>query len=89
MCESVAFSGRSHCKTSLTNGLLGQTKERDSWFPLERLLVLIKVDTYVGWENLMALNVMRLCSNKMWCVKWGTSVVFLKIGSNRACLDEN
>ena len=34
---------------------LGQTEERDSLFPWVRLLVLIKDDKYVGWENMMAL----------------------------------
>ena len=30
-------------------------------------LVLIKDHKYVGWENLMDLNVMRSYSKKMWC----------------------
>ena len=47
---------------------LGQTEERDSRFPPVRLLVLIKADQYVGWENLMVLKVNRLYLNKMWYV---------------------
>ena len=39
----------------------GQTEERESCFPQVRLLVMIK---YVGWENLIALNVIRLYLNK-------------------------
>ena len=45
---------------------LGQTEERDSRFPEVRLLVLIKDDKYVGWENLSVLRVMRLYLNKIW-----------------------
>ena len=43
----------------------GQTEERDSRFPRVRLLVLIKDEKYVGWENLMALKVIRLYLYKM------------------------
>ena len=43
---------------------LGQTKERDSLLARVRLLVLIKEDKYVGWENLMAMKVIRLYLNK-------------------------
>ena len=43
---------------------LGQTEERDNQFPQVRLLFLIKDDKYVGWENLMALKVIRLYLNK-------------------------
>ena len=63
--ESVPFSGRSHCKTSPTNGLLGITEERESRFPQVRLLGLIKDDKYEGWENLIALNVIRLYLNRI------------------------
>ena len=44
---------------------LGGTEERDSQFPQVGLLVLIKDNKYVGWENLMALKVFRLYLNKM------------------------
>ena len=44
---------------------LGQAEERDSRFPRVKLLDLIKNDKYVGWENLMALNVKRLHLNNM------------------------
>ena len=49
-----------------------------------RLLVLIKDDKDVGWENLMALNVMRLYLNKMQ-YEMGSQCSFLTIGSNMAC----
>ena len=54
---------------------LGQTEERDSRFPQVRLLVLIKDDKYIGWENLMALKVIRLYLNRCG-MKWGASIVF-------------
>ena len=38
---------------------LGQTEERFN-FARVRLLVLIKDENYVGWENLMALKVITL-----------------------------
>ena len=42
---------------------LGQTEERGSQFPRVRVLVSIKDDKYVGWENLMALKATRLYLN--------------------------
>ena len=54
---------------------LGQIEERDSRFPRVRLLVLIKDDKYIDWDNLMALNVMRLSEQDIW-MKWRISVVF-------------
>ena len=39
---------------------LGLTEERESRFPRIRLLVLIKDDKYVGWENLIVLNVIKI-----------------------------
>ena len=54
---------------------LGQIEERDSRFPRVRLLVLIKDDKYIDWDNLMALNVMRLSGQEIW-MKWRISVVF-------------
>ena len=58
--------GKVIAKTCLPMIFLGQIEERDSRLPRVRLLVLIKNGKYVGWENLMALNVMRLYLNKMW-----------------------
>ena len=55
-------------KHRLPMAFLGPTEGRDSRFPQVRLLVLIKDDKYVGWENLMALKVIRLYLNKMWYV---------------------
>ena len=46
-------------KLLLPMAFLGPTEER------VRLLVLIKYDKYVGWENLIALNVIRLNWNKI------------------------
>ena len=69
--------GRSDCGTlfhsieeaianpPLSMAFLGQTEERDSRFPRVRLLVLIKDDKYMGWQNLMALKVIRLYLNGM------------------------
>ena len=37
-----------------------RSEERESQFLRVRLLVLIKVGIYVGWENLTVLNVIRL-----------------------------
>ena len=55
--------GKTIAKPRLRMAFLGQTEERDSQFPQVRLLVLI--NKYVGWENLMALKVIRLYLNKM------------------------
>ena len=52
-------------KPQLPMASLGQTEERYSRFPGVRLLVLIKDHKYVGWENLMALKVIRLYLNNM------------------------
>ena len=57
--------GETIAKHRLPMSFLGQTEERDSKFPRVRLLVLIKDDKYVGWENLMALKVTTLYLNKM------------------------
>ena len=68
-CESLFHSvGDAIAKPRLPMACLGQTEETDSLFPGVRLLVLIKDDKYVGWENLMALKVIRLYLNKMWYV---------------------
>ena len=52
--------GEAVAKPHLPMAFLGQTEERDSRFLWARLLVLIKDDKYVGWENLMTMDVMRL-----------------------------
>ena len=62
-------------KPCLPMAFLGQTEGRNSRFQQVRLLVLIKDEKCVGWENIMALNVMRLYLNKMW-YEMGNSVVF-------------
>ena len=56
--------GEAIAKSHLQMAFLGQTEERDNKFPQVMLLVLIKNDKYVGWENLMALKVIRLYLNK-------------------------
>ena len=63
---------------------LGQTEERDSRFPRERPLVLIKDDKYVGWENLMALKVIILYLNKIRYER-ESQCSFFKKGSDTAC----
>ena len=60
----MGVCGRSHCKTAPTNDFLEMKKEK-SQFPQVRLFVLIEDDKYVGWENLIALYVMRLYLNKI------------------------
>ena len=60
--------GEAIAKPRLPMAFLGQTEERDSLFPRVRLLVWIKDDKYMDWENLMALKVIRLYLNKMWSV---------------------
>ena len=60
--------GEAIAKLHLPMAFLGQTEERDSQFPQVRLLVSIKDDKYVGWENLMDLKVIRLYINKMWYI---------------------
>ena len=57
--------GKAISKPCLPIPFLGEIRERDSRFPQVRLLVLIKDDNYVGWDNLMALNVMRLYLKKI------------------------
>ena len=52
--------GEAVAKPHLPMAFLGQTGERDSRFLWVRILVLIKDDKYVGWENLMTMDVMRL-----------------------------
>ena len=52
--------GEAIAKLHLPMAFLGQTEERDSRFPPVRLLVLIKDDKYVDWENLMAMKVFSL-----------------------------
>ena len=65
-CGSLFHSvGEAIAKPRLPMAFLGRTEERDSLFPRVRLLVLIKDDKYVGFENLMALKVIRLYLNKM------------------------
>ena len=61
---------------------LGQTEAKDRRFPRVRLLVLIKDDKYMGWENLMTLKVIRLYLNKMWNVIGNQ---FLKKRRDMAC----
>ena len=51
--------GEAIAKPRLSMAFLGQTEEREIRFPRVRLLDLIKDDKYVGWENLIALNVIR------------------------------
>ena len=67
--------GKAIANPLLPMAFLGQTEERDSLFLRVRLLVLIKDDKFVGWENLMALKVKSLHLNKMRYVM-GASVVF-------------
>ena len=57
--------GEAIAKPCLPMAFLGQTEERDSQFPRVRLLVLIKDDNYVGWENLMVLKVIKIYLKKM------------------------
>ena len=69
----IVFCDRTDCrslfqsiaKPHLPMAFLGQTEERESRFPEVRLLDLIKVDKYEGWENLIALNVIRLHLNRL------------------------
>ena len=56
--------GQAIAKPRLPMAFLRQTEERNSQFPL---LVLIKDDKYVGWENLIALKVIRLYLNNVRC----------------------
>ena len=66
-CESLFHSvGEAIAKPHLPMVFLGQTEERYSRFPRVRLLVLIKDDKYVGWENEMTLKVTKLYLSKVW-----------------------
>ena len=66
-CGSLVHSVREAiAKSCLPMASLGRTEEIESRFPRVRLLVLIKDDKYVGWENLIALNVIRLYLNRIW-----------------------
>ena len=56
--------GEAIAKPRLPMAFLGRTEERESRFPRVRLLDLIK-DKYVGWEKMIALNVIRLYLNKI------------------------
>ena len=49
--------GEAIAKPRLPMVFLRRTEKRESQFPRVRLLDLIKDDKYVGWENLIALNV--------------------------------
>ena len=77
-CESPFHSmGEGIAKPLLPMAFPGQTEERDtcSRFPVVRLLVLINDDRYVGWQSLMALNVIRIYFNKM-CYEMGSQYSF-------------
>ena len=67
--------GEAISKPRLPMAFLGQTEERENQFPRVRLLGLIKDDKYEGWENLIALNVIRLYLNRI-RYEMGASVVF-------------
>ena len=72
-CRSLFHSvGETIAKSNLPMAFLGQTVERDGL----RLLVLIKDDKYVGWENLMALKVIILYLNKMQYEMGSQCIVF-------------
>ena len=58
--------GEDIAKPRLPMGFLGRTEERESRFPQVRLLDLVKDDKYVGWEDLIVLNVIRLYLNRIW-----------------------
>ena len=57
--------GEAIAKPHLPMAFLGRAEERKSRFPRVRLLGLIKDDKYEGWENLIALNVIRLYLNRI------------------------
>ena len=57
--------GEAIAKPCLLMAIFERTEEKESRFPRVRLLVLITDDKYVGWKNLIALNVMRLYLNKI------------------------
>ena len=65
-CGNLFHSvGEAIAKLCLSIIFLGHPEERDSRFPRVWLLVLMKDDKYVGWENLMTLKVIRLYLHKM------------------------
>ena len=57
--------GEAIAKPRQPMAFLGRTEERESRYPRVRLLDLIKGYKYVGWENLIALNVIRLYLNRI------------------------
>ena len=57
--------GEAIAKPCLPMAFLGRIEERESRFPRVRLLVLIKDDKYVGWENLIVLNVISCIAQDM------------------------
>ena len=67
-CASLFHKvGEAIAKPHLPMAFLGRTEElkRESRFPQVKLLVMIKDDKYTSWENLIALNVIRLYLNKI------------------------
>ena len=66
-CDLFHSAGEVTAKPHLLMAFFGQTEERDSQFPRERLLVLIKEDKCVDWDILIVLNVIKLYLIKMWC----------------------
>ena len=65
-CESLFHSVLEAIpKLHLPIAFFGRTEERESRFPCVRIPVLIKDVKYVGWENLVALNVIRLYLNNI------------------------
>ena len=76
-CGSLFHSvGEAIAKPCLPMVFLGRTEERESRFPRVSLLDLIKDDKNEGWENLIALNVIRLYIGTGYGMKWGANVVF-------------
>ena len=69
--------GEAIAKPRLPMAFLGRTEERESRFPRVRLLGLIKDDKYEGWENLIALNVIKLYLNRI-RYEMGASVIFCR-----------
>ena len=61
ICRSLFHSlGVDIAKPCLPMAFLGRTEERESQFPRVRLLVMIKDDKYVGWENLNAYEIFEM-----------------------------
>ena len=69
--------GEAIAKPRLPLAFLGRTEERERRFPRVRLLDLIKDDKYEGWENLIALNVIRLYWNRI-CYEMGSQCSFCR-----------